>query len=83
MLADELRAFVAYYRARYPELSLPKTPRALHQHVHEFRCEREAQSRAAQARAARERRVIDMYSHEEARAVREMLEAGGLCTTNA
>lgn len=83
VLADELRAFVAYYRARYPELSLPRTPRALHQHVHDFRREREAQARAAQARQARERRVIDMYSEEEARAVREMLEAGVLCTTNA
>jgi len=83
MLADELRAFVAYYRARYPELSLPKTPRALHQHVHDFRREREAQSRAVQARAAREKQIANMYSEEEARAVREMLEAGGLCTTKA
>jgi hypothetical protein len=83
MLAPELRAFVAYYRARYPELSLPKTPRALHQHVHDFRREREAQARAAQMRKARDKQIANMYSHEEARKVREMLEAGGLCTTNA
>jgi hypothetical protein len=83
LLVDELRAFIAYYRARYPELSLPRTPRALHQHIHDFRREREAQSRAAQMRKARDKQIDDMYSEDEARKVREMLEAGVLCTTNA
>jgi hypothetical protein len=83
VLVDELRAFIAYYRARYPELSLPKTPRALHQHIHDFRREREAQARAAQMRKARDKQIANMYSEEEARKVREMLEAGVLCTTKA